>query len=251
MVGLLPAFLVFYGFFVVFYSSAVDFLTTYLPERLVKSAIPFSAAGWLVVSLLSRSARPVVDSLLWAAASFALGYVLYRLRLWASGDMWLLSAASASLSPAFPNFWLFFPYMLIWAGILGTFYYCFFFVKHRLYEKHLPVALTFLAILGYSLLSPLERFPWAISALIFFVLFTRKDVEALFIREKPVRELEEDDWVLDDLKLGDRVIKAPAVLTKKEEALARRLGRGKVRVKGGVPMTPAFSLALASLLFTL
>ena len=245
----IPILLVFLGFFVVFYSSVIDFLTTYLPEELVKYAIPVGLLGWGIQSLGAGSPEAFVTSLKMTLVSFTIGAVLYYTKHWASGDMWLMGAASALLSPALDRFWpMFFVYSAFWAGVLGTIYYFYFFFKYGIYRKYRGLLLVFVGTILVFLSNPAVNLPLLGVAFILLIVFTRRDVEALFIFEKPVKELEEDDWILEDIKLGKETIKASRPVGKREAELARKYGKGKVKVRGGVPMTPAFSLAAISLL---
>jgi hypothetical protein len=245
----IPGLLVFLGFFTVFYASAVDFLTTYLPERLVKAAVPAGLAGWALQSVLMGTAEPFLVSLRLTLVAFLIGGLLYYSRHWASGDMWLMAVASALLAPAFEGFWPdFFLYSAVWAGVLGTAYYFYFLFRHGIYRRHLGLLAVFAASVAVFAMDPLLTAPLVALSLLLLVLFTRRDVEALFISEKPVRKLEEDDWILEDVKVEGTVISASSPVTKHHAELARKHGRGKVKVKSGVPMTPAFSLALITLL---
>jgi len=246
---IIPILLVFFGFFVVFYSSTVDFLTTYLPERLVKYSIPLGIAGWLIFGIFSKNISFAFSSIYLTAFAFLLGGSLYLIRHWASGDMWLLSSASATLGPAFPGFFPnFFLFTAIWAGILGIAYYFYFFVKHEMYKKHQAASILFLAALGIFLIRPFNNLALVGMALFFLLLVTKKDFEELFVLEKKVKNIEEDDWLIEDLKIKNRVFKASFPIGRKEAEWISKNGRGKIQIRTGVPMTPAFSFALVTLL---
>jgi hypothetical protein len=246
---ILPVLMVFIGFFVVFYSSIVDFLTTYLPENIVKYSLPAGLAGWGVYSITTGNPEFFLGSLRMTLVAFFIGGALYYSRHWASGDMWLMGVASALLAPAFSDFWpMFFIYAGFWAGVLGILYYFYFFFRYGVYRKHVPLLLVFFASLLFLALDPFGNIVVMGLAFVLLVLFTRKDVEELFIFEKNVKDLEEDDWILEDVKLKGVTLKSSMPIGKKEAELARKLGKGKVRVRGGVPMTPAFSFAVLTLL---
>lgn len=245
----IPTLLVFLGFFVVFYSSIIDFLTTYLPESIVKYALPTGLAGWAVYSLSVGNAEFFLVSLRNTLVAFFVGALLYYTKHWASGDMWLMGVASALLAPAFENFWpMFFLYAAFWAGVLGILYYFYFLFRYGVYKKHIPLLLVFFASLLFLARDPVVNIPIMGLAFVLLIFWTRKDVEVLFIFEKNVKDLEEDDWILKDIKLKGRTISASMPIGKKEVELAKRYGKGKVEIRGGVPMTPAFSLAILSLL---
>ena len=245
----IPTLLVFFGFFVVFYSSAIDFLTTYLPERLVKYSIPTGLIGWLIYGVTSSNYQFFLNSVLLTITAFTIGGFLYYVRHWASGDMWLLAVSSATLGPAFPKFWpYFFLLSAIWAGILGLFYYFYYFIKHKIYLQHQALTILFLATLGLFLITPFQNMSLIGISLLLLLIYTRHDIEALFVFEKKVKDLEEDDWILKDLKIKDKVFKYTRPIGKKEAEWANKHGKGKIKVKTGVPMTPAFSLALLTLL---
>ncbi|MBR9681139.1 MAG: prepilin peptidase [Candidatus Altiarchaeota archaeon] len=245
----IPIILVFFGFFVVFYSSVIDFLTTYLPERLVKYAIPTGLIGWLIYGVMNSNYQFFLNSILLTLTAFAIGGFLYYMRHWASGDMWLLAVSSATLGPAFPNFWPnFFLFSAIWAGILGIAYYFYYFIKHQIYLKHQALTILFLATLGLFLINPLSNMSLIGISLLLLLIYTRHDIENLFVFEKKVKDLEEDDWILEDLKIKDKVFKSSMPIGRKEAKWANKHGKGLVKVKTGVPMTPAFSFALLTLL---
>ena len=245
----IPFLLVFFGFFVVFYSSAVDFATTYLPENLVKYSVPAGILGWFTYSLIAGDWSFFFTSVVLTAFSFLAGGALYYTKQWASGDMWLIAVASSLLGPAFTRFWPdFFIYSAIWAGILGLTYYFYFVIKHRIYKNHIQGLLLLFAIAVFTVIDPIPRLFIFGLALLFFILLTRKDVEALFIIEKRVKDLEEDDWLTEDLRVGKHMLKASRPVGKKEVELAAKYGKGKTTIRSGVPMTPAFSLALITLL---
>ena len=245
----IPILMVFIGFFVVFYSSIVDFLTTYLPESIVKYSVPTGLAGWGVYSIIAGNAEFFLGSLRMTLVAFFIGGALYYTRHWASGDMWLMGVAAALLAPAFENFWpMFFIYTGFWAGVLGTLYYFYFLFRYGVYKKYMTLLIVFFASLLFLALDPLNNLVVMGLAFVLLILFTRKDVEALFIFEKKVKDLEEDDWILSDIKLKGTTLKASLPIGKKEAELARKYGKGKVEVRGGVPMTPAFSFAVLTLL---
>ncbi len=242
--------LVFFGFFVVFFSSGVDFMTTYLPENLVKISIPIGFIGWAIESLITKSFSPFLTSLKFTFLSFLIGGILYYSKHWASGDMWLMAVASSLLSPAFTNFWPnFFLYSLIWSGILGIAYFIYFFITSGIYKKYLKFILIVLLSGIYTFFNINTGLIFLALTFLLLVLVSRKDIDNLFIIEKKTKDLEEDDWLIDDLKLGKFLIKASSPIGIKEVKLARKYGRGEIKIKSGVPMTPAFSLALLSLLF--
>jgi hypothetical protein len=245
----IPIVLVFFGFFVVFYSSVVDFFTTYLPEDLVKYALPTGLAGWGIYSLSVGNAEFFLTSLRMTLVAFFIGALLYYTKHWASGDMWLMGVASSLLAPAFPDFWpMFFLYAALWAGALGTLYYFYFLFRHGVYKEHKALVIAFFVSIVFFATDTLNYLPMMGLALVALILLTRKDVENLFIFEKKVKDLEEDDWIFEDINLKGTIIKASMPVGKKEAELARRYGKGNVKVRGGVPMTPAFSFAIITLL---
>lgn len=179
------------------------------------------------------------------------GGILYYTKHWASGDMWLMAVACALLGPAFPNFWPdFFIYAVVWSGVLGVVYFLFYFIRAKLYKDYAYLVALNLIMVVYSIFYPYMGLICLSISFLLLLLFSRKKVEDLFVVEKKVRELEEDDWLIEDLKVGKHIIKASKPVGKKEVRLAQKYGKGKVRIKSGVPMTPAFSLALITLLIS-
>lgn len=248
MVILIALFLVFYGFFVVFYSSILDLASTYLPEKLIFSMFPVGYLGWGLFSLFTGDASFALRSVVASAVAFLFGYILFRLRQWASGDMWLLAGIFAVLSPAFPNFNFAYPLLLVPAvGVWSLLSYLFVLSVNG--EWPSVAVLIFMSALA-SALAP-AGYLMLVLVLIFtgFFLLTFQKVKRILQGEKEICRLEEDDWVFDDVDLGFAQIRRTMPITKYESFLAAVSGiRRKAKVKLGVPLTPAFSLALAGLL---
>ncbi|HDR53363.1 MAG TPA: hypothetical protein ENN60_01665 [archaeon] len=250
MVILVALCLVFYGFFVVFYSSVMDLLSTYLPEKMVMSLFPVGYAGWALYGLLTGNFSALFTSLWTSALAFAIGFGLYRLRHWASGDMWLLAGIFACLAPSFPNFGSRYTFYLVLAvGAWSLLSYMWVLVA-RGYWKPVVILLLTEALLFW--MAPAIWVPLMLLAMLgLFFLATFRKVEALLQGQKPIRELEEDDWLMEDVDLGFAILRKSQPVTRYDAMLAGQSGRTcEASVKLGVPLTPSFALALLALLIT-
>ncbi|MBR9681176.1 MAG: hypothetical protein GOV00_00040 [Candidatus Altiarchaeota archaeon] len=248
MVILIALFLVFFGFFAVFYSSAIDLFSTYLPEQLIFSMFPLGYLGWGLYSLLSLDASFLIRSVTSSVLAFMFGYVLFRFRQWASGDMWLLAAIFAILSPAFVGFSQRYSlYLVISVSIWSLLSYLFVLLVN---DEWLKVLLLFLSGILVFITTPLIYTPLVLT-LIFtgFFMLTVQKVKTLLEGGKEIRMLEEDDWPMEDIDVGFSIIRKTQPVTKYEGFLAGLSGiRKHVKVRLGIPLTPAFSIALIGLL---
>jgi len=62
---------------------------------------------------------------------------------------------------------------------------------------------------------------------------------------KKVSALEEGDWIINDIKIGGRVIKKkPTGLSKKDIMLLQKSGKKIIQIRDGIPFVPSFLIAL-------
>ncbi len=238
-----------YGILSALYIAYCDLKTTVLPERLVKSLVPAGLLGWLLLGGTKGFMASAKTGLFY----FLFGYALYITRHWASGDAWVLAGLGTIFGPMIPGFATYYPVIAVMVGFIWSFmwYMYFLFVSDLVERVKLEVSLFFtLPFVAYFLPSiyPIYFYLIVLSILI----KTYSDIDKKIVLENPAVALEEDDWLVEDLKLGDKVIRADRPVRKKEVRLAKELGgKKKIRVKIGVPFIPVLAISLLISMFFL
>ena len=97
------------------------------------------------------------------------------------------------------------------------------------------------------------KFSFLIFAIFAFLLpllyvFAKGLEDVSMVREVSGRELREGDWLVDDVRVGKKVVKADwDGLNSAEIKLLS--GKKKVKIKGGLPFVPAFLIAFLGYVF--
>ena len=201
---------------------------------------------------------------------FVLGNLLYYVHFFAGGDANLMIALGAVL-PVFNSF----QYNLKVVG----FFFLFFFLIGLLYlllsiiylglkdfkklKKEIKIQykenrkmfflLLFLSLL-VLILSFFEKYflSLGITLFLFSYLFIYvKSVEVLMVKKVPSKNLEEGDWLLEDLNLKGKKIKSSwDGLTKSEISLIQKYKK-EVMLRIGIPFAPVFLISYILLLITI
>ncbi|MBR9680040.1 MAG: prepilin peptidase [Candidatus Altiarchaeota archaeon] len=246
---MIPLLLTLYGILASLYISYCDIKTTILPERLVKSMILVGIVGWAI----SGSLDNLIVSVQCGAIYFLFGYALYFAKHWASGDAWVLAGLGAIFAPMVPNFAVMFPLIAIFIGFLWSFiWYMYFLLSSDIWKiVRLEISLFFTLPLVANFTPSI--YPIYLSLITLIILLkTYHKVDKLLVLEKKAVELEEDDWLIQDLKLGKQTINANRPVGKKEVKLAQEFGGKKIiKVKTGIPFVPVLALSMLVLVFGL
>lgn len=191
---------------------------------------------------------------------FVLSNLFYLGRFFAGGDAKLLFAMtpffiSSSLSLSLLNVGLFIfclflagsIYGIVYSAILGFIHFdkmkaALIKESRQLKLKYCLIFSFFLALLGFVniLFLILAIFFLTFSLLLIYAKALEKVAMYRKVRSKDLRE---GDWLVKDLKIGDRIFKANFEgLSKKDIAFIGRKNRA-VLIKDGLPFVPAFLLA--------
>ena len=257
-----------------------DVRTREVPDWLTYGLVIFGLGAGLLRSVTEWSLQPLAFSLAGAALLFAIAYALYLSGQWGGGDSKLLIGIGASLGlPVMLRF----PYVgldgflvsflanLVVASALYSLICATFFALRRrrrfagelkkvlkrgkvprrvalavaiallVFSIAVPHALAKMVAAGAAVILILTAYLWVFSA----------TVERAFMFEwvSPSR-LTEGDWVAKDVFSGGRRIAGPKDLGVSKAQIGNlvRLHRekkiGKVLLKTGIPLVPAFLLAL-------
>ncbi|MEM4605981.1 MAG: prepilin peptidase [Candidatus Pacearchaeota archaeon] len=192
---------------------------------------------------------------------FFLANIIYKAKIFAGGDCTLLFClspffVSIDFFKSFENFF-FFLFALFFLGAIYGFFWSFSLflkkirvVKEKIYsKKNYFLILIFIFFLIFGFFVKEFIFILLICVILFFsYLFLYLEKE-LFAKEILTKDLKEGDWLENDIKIGDRIIKSNFDGLSKEEISFLKKRLEKIRIKDGIPYAFAFFLAWASFYF--
>ncbi|MBI2669332.1 prepilin peptidase [Candidatus Woesearchaeota archaeon] len=201
--------------------------------------------------------------------SFGLASLFYYTHQWGGGDSKLLMGLGAAIGVSYPftglSLNLFF--FLFGLLILGAFYglcwmgYAAYLNKtnflplwkeslHLKRHLHLTTGLTSLLLLGLTPIQPLLLILALIPFLLFHSFIFIKSVEkTCFIKHIPLHKATEGDWMVEDVKVGRKILVSSKTLEKEDLAILRAANIPSIVIKEGVPFVPSFLLSYVLLLF--
>jgi len=239
------------------------------------SLIAIALAIRAFAAILTQKPSYFLYGLAGLAAFFALGNVLYHIRIFAGGDAKLLIALGAvfATTPSFVNLTsmripfllLFFLNILLFGSAYGIFYSIFLAIKNkksfitevkRLNVETKKLRFLFLAFVSLLLVMLLVTKLYNILFLLAIVLifpylyiFVKAVENSCMIKLVSPKQLTEGDWLAEPVKIGKRTIKPKTEgLTVQNIAIIRK-ARKKVLVKQGMPFVPVFLIAAMASLF--
>jgi len=243
---------------------------TDLKKREVPDWLNFSLLAILlgikgVESILSMNVLPLVYAIAWAGIFFVIAIALYYGRIFAGGDAKLLIA----LGPAFSSFTSasnFFLNSLIVASFYGVAWSIGLAIANRKkFKKNIfdiskkTFAMRIIGIIAafvLLILSALTKFAelsvLGVVMLSFPYIYTFvKTVEvSCLIKKVSPEKLTEGDWLVSNVRLGKKIIKAKFSGLNSQEINFLRKGKKSVLIKEGIPFVPVFLISfLATIIF--
>ena len=198
-----------------------------------------------------------------AVILFILMNLFYYSRVFAGGDAKLLFSMTAffigvSFMVTLVNIGLFILFLMFAGAIYGVCYSSILYFKHfskvnsNLRFWTFPVKFSFSlgALLFLFSFYNISFLAFAIFLFLFPIIyiFARSLEEVSMVKVIPGKKLCEGDWLVDDVKVGKRTIKADwGGLSLEDIKLLKRLR--KVKIKEGLPFVPAFLIAFVSYAF--
>jgi Flp pilus assembly protein protease CpaA len=199
---------------------------------------------------------------------YGLANLFYYGRVFAGGDAKLLIALTAlfaassldfisSLKLTLVNIGIFLAFLMISGAFYGLFYSGFLFFTNFNRTKKEFVKLTkknyniyvwmfvFIAIVLSFINSLFIPFVALILMIPVFYAFGKSIEHSVLVKEVKFRDLREGDWILQNIKVKGKIIKASwEGLQKEDIVLLKKMNQNKsVRVKEGIPFVPAFLIA--------
>ncbi len=192
---------------------------------------------------------------------FVLGNLLYYGKMFAGGDSKLFVSMGTIIpvSEIFltnaERFFLFFMIFLVVGGLysmIASLWLCFKnykgfkieFGKQFRKQKNTFIIITLIAIFSTIAAFFINNLFFYLGILLFILpylyIYAKAVDEAAMIRNAETKKLREGDWLYQDMKVGNKLIRADwNGLAKKEIVLLRKKYR-KVLIREGVPFTPVF-----------
>ena len=232
----------------------------------------FLGASGFIFVLYKSLFENNLELLLYALVAFTIMFVVMNLfyygRVFAGGDAKLLLALSPmfvviGIFPLLKNIGIFLFLLMLSGSLYGLLYSLILYIKGRkkankemrtlFRSRKFVKILLFIGILiaAFSIILRLLNYDlWFLGILIggliflfpLLYIFSKSLEKVSMVRILSGNKLREGDWLVDDVKVGSKIIKANwEGLTKDNLKLLR--GKKRVKIKEGLPFVPAFLIA--------
>ena len=262
-------FLIALGLIYLVFASVQDIKKTEVANWSSFSLIIFALGFRFFFSLFSEDFAFFWQGLIGLGIFFILGNLLYYGRMFAGGDAKLMIALGTVI-PFYNNFFenlnifvLFF-ILFLFAGFFYGFIWSIFLAarnfkkfkkefgkslnKYKILTYSIMLAGLVLMVLGFS-----DFYLFYLGILIFIlpcIYIHAKVVDGIFmVRVVKAKNLIEGDWLVEDLKMGNKKIKKSwEGLSKKDICLIQKYKKS-VRIKFGIPFVPVFLISFIILIY--
>jgi Flp pilus assembly protein protease CpaA len=269
-----------FGFAAIVWASVTDLRTREVPDWLNFSLIAIGVGIALLESAWHAHWWFLAESVVGALAAFAIGAAMYYTGQWGGGDAKLITGMGALFGlPLLAAGWDRAPFLVLFllctvliGAVYGMLWMVYLFTKHfgavrgRVVERlRTPQMVRFrwairlvallLLLTAFILPSPasfLVVLFGAIGFLTFYLSVAVKAVEDVcFVRSVRPSELRPGDWVVGEVRSGDKVLvpKNNPSLTPEQISLIKRSRLKSVTVKDGIPFVPSFFFAFIAAFF--
>jgi len=221
------------------------------------------------MSIQEKNPNSIIQGLIGFAVFFAIANLFYYSRIFAGGDAKLLMA----LGPILPlsnitttNLLTFFYFiiLLLFAGAIYNLLFTIVIInknkkkfslefKNKFKKYKLPIAVSLIAtIVLIMLLITFKIYSLIILAVLLLVLpllytYTKTIEKFMIIKTKP-KELREGDWLAEQIKIKGKTIKPKWEGLSKHEIELIKKSNLQVKIKNGIPFSPAFLIAFLALI---
>src|SRR3989344_5972577 len=223
-----------------------DFRKREVANWLNFSLIVFALAYRAFYAIINNNILFFVSGLAGLFSFVGLAYLFYYGRAFAGGDAKFLMGYGVILPYGTLNgllYWGFlFLIFLFLGGAVYTLIYSLFIIgknRKKFFKEYVGQFKTYKILFFFVFL---------------FVLFLLPYVKALDLSMtalKNYKDLQEGDWIEQDIKVGENIIKRTVHGLSKEDILLLRKYKRNIYVKDGVPFTPAFLIGLFMVFFFL
>lgn len=201
-----------------------------------------------------------IGVILASLATFLVGLFLYKIGAWGGGDLKLLTALSIGLFflpsdtvliqtlsfPFYANFLINTLFSGIIFGLIWSYYLV---IKTKTYKEFNK---THIIILIISLIFIILSFVIQTKERILFMLISTFSLyfiikifeDKITIIDKKVSKLDEGDWILSDMKVGNKIVtKKPTGISKEDIKIFQSSKLKTIKIKDGIPFLVSFFLA--------
>lgn len=260
-------FLFFLGIIWIFFATIQDIKKREIANWLNYSLIAFALAYRMFYSLIFKDINFFLFGLLGTGIFIGLAYGFYYSKVFAGGDAKLLMGIGALMPfESFKDYIILgagFLFLLLFIGAVYTIIYSFFIAlkDYQTFRKnfnirryyYLFIIAGIISIFSFLVIEPFYM------AFIFFIILEMlallyvyiKAVDKCMIKLKAGKELQEGDWIEEDIKIGKYTIKKTVHGLSMEDIKMLKKRNKKIKIKEGIPFAPAFLIAFIFMVFFL
>jgi Flp pilus assembly protein protease CpaA len=234
------------------------------------SLIIFALTYRLFYSLFSSSWGFFIQGIIGLLIFLILGNIFYYSRIFAGGDAKLFIALGAIIPFSLifkENLYIFVAFIigfLIFGGIYGFVYSLFILIKNkkeflRLFKQEIKskrnlFVISFIFALILLIFPLFSQIKITLFLPLIFFLFPlmyiyAKAIEECMSVEVNVKRLTEGDWLYQNVKIKNQLIKSSWDGLTREDIKLLKKYKNKVKIKQGIPFTPSFLFAFIFILY--
>ncbi len=252
------------AFLAVLFAVFQDFRFKEISNWLTFSLISFVLSYRLIYSIFVKDISFFLFGLGGVLLFVVFGYILYYGRVFAGGDAKLLFGLGGIFPYSYLSDYLIygigFVVLLLFAGVAYTLFYTLFIAfgnwdifskKFSDYFRRYKFLFIFsiLCSLIFLLLDTPSFYFFALPLMFIIFVYSKALEGSCMIKLVEPERLTEGDWLVDDVGVGNKIIRKTVHGLSYPDILLLRKHKKKVWIKYGVPFAPAFLIALLLFLF--
>jgi Flp pilus assembly protein protease CpaA len=267
-------FLFILGFFYILFAVIQDLKSREIANWLNFSLIIFALGFRFFYSLFSNNLNFFIQGIFGLLIFFLLGNFFYYSRFFAGGDAKLLIALGTilPLNISFnQNLSLFVFFILIFfiSSLIYSFPLLIFlsiknykkikkdFINslknYKKFNKLILLIFIILSLINFLFIHQLYFFIFSLFLILFFYsyIYSKSLDKVCMIKEIPSNKLTEGDWLYEDIKINNEIIKSKWDGLSKEEIIKIKRHIKNVKIREGIPFSPVFLISFISYLIFL
>ncbi|MBR9690848.1 prepilin peptidase [Candidatus Woesearchaeota archaeon] len=241
-----------------------------VPDWLNFSLIGAGFGIAVISSIVSFSYFPIISSLTGFGLAFVISILMFYSGQWGGGDAKMLMGIGAIIGASFSlnDFFVAFVFNLTLAGAVYGLLWGFglgfihrknlgeemikLLTKTKIAKARKYVVLTTVVLVLIVIISPFGDLKIPLLALVFLLfstfylwIYVKAIEKVCMIKKISPKKLTDGDWIIEDVKIGKKVISKKADLGVSKEQIAELIKKNvkSVTIKTGLPFIPSFLLA--------